>query len=194
VTESDQEPVADATFVPSLPDYPQLQLAAQPLAASPSELHGGLCGYLCAGGEPQPQRWLDQLQIQAADLDADARDHLEALRRWATVLLDDPQMRFQPLLPGDDAAMAERVGALVQWCAAFLGGFGLAGGSDQDGSESRREALRDLQRIAGFSYESGDDEEDENALAEIVEFVRVAALMLRHEAAPEPDPDDAVRH
>lgn len=194
MTDSRPEPVADATFVPSLPDYHQLQQATRSLSASPSELHGSLCGFLCAGGEPLPQHWLEQLQIQPAALEDETRDRLEALRRSATVLLDDPQMRFQPLLPDDDTAMATRVDALVQWCQSFLGGFGLAGGSDQDGSATRREALQDLQRIAGFTYEAGETEEDETALAEIVEFVRVAALMLRQEAAPAPDPDDAIRH
>ena len=194
VTDSSSEPLADAAFVPALPDHDQLLPVARLLAATPPELHGGLCGYLSAGGQPLPQHWLEQLQIQPVALDDQARDLLESLRRAATVLLDDPQMRFQPLLPDDDTPMADRVAALMQWCQAFLGGFGLAGGSDQDGSASRREALTDLQRIAGFSYEAGEDEEDETALAEIVEFVRVAALMLRQEAAPAPDADGAVRH
>lgn len=194
MTDSRQEPSADTSYVAALPDYDALQVALRPLAVSPAELHGGLCGFLCAGGEPLPRQWLEQLQIEPAPLAPAADSQVEDLRRSATALLDDPQMRFQPLLPDDDTPVAGRVAALVEWCEAFLGGFGLAGGRTGQGPDSRREALRDLQRIAGFTYEAGEAEEDETALTEIVEFVRIATLMLRQDAAPAADPDGAVRH
>ena len=45
-------------------------------------------------------------------------------------------------------------------------------------SEEGSEALQDLARLAKASAESSEDEEDEDALAELEEFVRVAALLL----------------
>lgn len=171
-------------------DYAGLTPALIPLSTNPAEVHGGLCGFLCAGGVPLPGRWLEQLRIDADGLDAALGQQLETLRHETVHLLDDQELRFAPLLPADEVAMANRVEALAAWCSAFIGGYGL-GGRSEALAEEAEEALRDLGRIAGFGYEAGEDEEDETALAEILEYVRVAVLVLRHEgqrSRPEPAP------
>ena len=81
-------------------------------------------------------------------------------------------------LPGADALLAERSGALFAWCRGFLGGFGLAAGPQPPLSEESREALSDLARLAAATAQEEGDQDDEDALAEIEEFVRVAALLL----------------
>ncbi|MDZ3822493.1 MAG: UPF0149 family protein [Pseudoxanthomonas sp.] len=176
-------------------DYPALARAVAALALTPAELHGGLCGFLCAGGQPHPGHWLDQLCLDSTALEASSRPTLEALRAATQTLLDDPDLRFSPLLPGDEVAMADRVVALAAWCAGFIGGFGLAGAVEAGRlSEEGRDALRDLDRIAHFGYEAGEAEEDENAFAEIVEYVRMAVMLLRQESGPAAAPADATRH
>lgn len=176
-------------------DYDTLQQAIAPLSITAAELHGSLCGYICAGGQPSAERWLDQLCIDDEGLLPATRAPLESLRTATLALLDDPHMRFTPLLPDDDDAMPSRVQAMGEWCAGFLGGFGLTGVSDRETlSEQARDALRDLDRIAHFGYEAGEDEEDENALAEILEYVRVAVLLLYQEAAHAAAPPNATRH
>jgi hypothetical protein len=74
--------------------------------------------------------------------------------------------------------LGERSGALFDWCRGFLGGFGLAAGQAPPLSEEASEALADLAKLAAATPQDDGDEEDEQALAEIEEFVRVAALLL----------------
>jgi uncharacterized protein YgfB (UPF0149 family) len=184
-----------AVTEPLRPDFAELERHLQGLAIGPAELHGSLCGYLCGGGVPQPGRWLDQLCIDPEGLADGASADLESLRRSTIALLDDPDLSFSPLLPDPDSAMSGRVQALAQWCGGFLGGFGLSGaGEHAPGSEEAGDAMRDIERIAQFGYEAGDEEEDETAFAEILEYVRMAVILLRQEGAPAPAPADATRH
>ncbi|MCZ7153737.1 UPF0149 family protein, partial [Salmonella enterica] len=77
-----------------------------------------------------------------------------------------------------DRSLAERSGALFDWCRGFLGAFGMAAGANPPLSEESREALADIARLATAQPQEEGDEEDEEALAEIEEFVRVAVLLL----------------
>src|SRR3546814_3215300 len=97
--------------------------------------------------------------------------------------LEDQSFEFALLLPDDDAGLAERSGALFEWCRGFLGAFGLAAGKDPPLSDESREALTDIARLAAASPQDDGDEEDEQALAEIEEFVRVATLLLHGDCA-----------
>lgn len=176
-------------------DYHALGGQIAPLAVSPAELHGGLCGFVCAGGVPTPGRWLAQLCIDDDGIPESALADLDRLREATIALLDDPDLRFQPFLPDDDNAMSARVQTLAEWSAGFLGGFGLTGVGKGEGlSDEAGDALRDLDRIAHFGYEPGEDEEDEMAYSEILEYVRVAVLLLHQEAARTGAPADATRH
>ncbi|WP_267120279.1 UPF0149 family protein, partial [Xanthomonas sacchari] len=86
---------------------------------------------------------------------------------------------FDLVLADAGAPLPERADALFDWCRGFLGGFGLAAGAAPPLSEEGQEALQDVARLAQASaddFDSGD--EDEDALAEIEEFVRVAVLLL----------------
>ncbi|RBE00229.1 YecA family protein, partial [Xanthomonas oryzae pv. oryzae] len=75
--------------------------------------------------------------------------------------------------------LAARTDALFDWCRAFLGGFGLAAQQRPALSEEGEEALQDLARLAQASSDDFDAaDEDDTALAEIEEFVRVAVLLL----------------
>ena len=90
------------------------------------------------------------------------------------------------LLPAAEASLYERSGALFDWCRGFVGGFGLAAGASPPLSEEGQEALADLVRLSSAAPEEGGDEEDEDALAEIEEYVRVAVLLLHGDCAMGP--------
>lgn len=151
-----------------------------------SDLHGSLTGYLCAGGTTTAEEWIDVLGF---DLDAARDDEVFAqLYRLCRGQLDDAELGFEPLLPGDEVALATRAEALVDWCRGFLGGVGLAGsGRLGDGmSADAREIVQDFGNIAASSFSYGGGEEDEAALAEVLEFVRVGVLLLHAELDPGP--------
>lgn len=147
------------------------------LAVDACELHGSLCGWLAGGGEDRPD-WIGQVMADAG-LPAEPADGALARMRSATASqLADRDFDLQLLLPEEDADLAQRSGGLFAWCRGFLGGFGLAAGQAPPLSEESREALADLARFAAAVPQEDGDEEDEQALVEIEEFVRVAVLLL----------------
>ena len=147
------------------------------LAAEPSELHGALCGWLSGGGENVanwPAKVLADDTLPAPEADSP----LDELRKVSASQLDDRGFGFELLLPEVEDSLDDRAEALFDWCRGFLGGFGLAAGARPPLSEEAEEALHDLARLAQAAPESSGDDEDEHALAEIEEFVRVAVLLL----------------
>ena len=147
------------------------------LAVDPSELHGALCGWLSGGGESAanwPAKVLADDTLPAPEADSP----LDELRKVSASQLDDRGFGFELLLPEVEDSLDDRAEALFDWCRGFLGGFGLAAGARPPLSEEAEEALHDLARLAQAAPESSGDDEDEHALAEIEEFVRVAVLLL----------------
>jgi len=148
------------------------------LAATAAELHGGLAGWLAGGGEDVaewPARVLADASLPAPEVDG----ALDRLRLVTVAGLNDRDFAFELLLAEDGAPLTARADALFDWCRAFLGGFGLAMRTRPTLSEEGEEALQDLARLAQASSNDFDSaDEDESALAEIEEFVRVAALLL----------------
>lgn len=180
-----------------MPGYDELDaaLVRMRVGTDASELHGSLCGYLAGGGPLDRQPLLATLQLEGGEAVVPSpRDQslLEQLATHSRSELADPELGFEPLLPADDRPLAERADALVEWCRGFLGGFGLAGsGAHAHLSDEAQEILRDLNTIAGSAFDFGDESEDEDALIEVHEFVRMAAMLLFAEchAAQRPSGD-----
>lgn len=170
-------------------EYADLAQALSRLGAAeePSEFHGLLCGALCVqdAAALDPLALIDPLSRSAGE-DAGAEAALERLSREAVEALSSGEMRFAPLLPADEIPLALRVQALALWCQGFL--YGLASRERIDFSscsEEAREIMRDLSQFTQASVEAGDDQElEENAYAELVEYVRVGAQLLFIELSP----------
>ncbi len=146
------------------------------LASTPAELHGALCGWLAAGGADVPA-WPARVMADDALPAPTHGDPLDRLRGASVAQLGDTDFGFQLLLPDDSAPVAERAGAMFDWCRAFLGGFGLAV-ADSKLSEEAEEALGDIANLAAARIDEVDPDGDEEALAEIEEYVRMAVLLL----------------
>ncbi|HVR82143.1 MAG TPA: UPF0149 family protein [Luteimonas sp.] len=147
------------------------------LAVDASELHGALCGWLAGGGADSPD-WLAKVLADDALPAIAEQDALDQLRLASASQLDDRSFSFELLVPDTDATLSARSGALFDWCRGFLGGFGLATGQSPPLSEEGSEALADLAKLAAATPQDDGDEEDEAALVEIEEFVRVAVLLI----------------
>ncbi len=159
----------------------QTALVALALGVDADELHGSLCGYVTGGGQCRPTAWPEQLALDAVDAVAlSAEQPLGQLFASSLAQLADDSVSFQLLLP-EQAPLSERADALLQWCRGFLGGFGLARGRTH--SEDAAEALADLGRIAGTVVTFEDPEQDEESLEELIEFVRIAVLLLNDDQA-----------
>lgn len=167
-----------------LPGLYEIEDAARAmgLGVGASELHGALCGWLAGGGNDSP-RWLAQVMADDTLTAPQADSALDRLRAASVAQMSDRDFGFDLLVPDADAPLVERSSALFDWCRGFLGGFGLAAGAEPPLSEESSEALGDLARLAAASPQEEGDEDDEAALAEIEEFVRVAALLLHGDCA-----------
>ena len=86
------------------------------------------------------------------------------------------------LLPDDEAPLAQRAVALGQWCQGFLAGFGLTA---RDGALSAEamEVLQDLSAIAQVQSALEESEDGESDYMEVMEYLRVAPLLLFSECA-----------
>ncbi|HEY0333906.1 MAG TPA: YecA family protein [Stenotrophomonas sp.] len=148
------------------------------LAATAAELHGGLSGWLAGGGDDEKQ-WPARVLADDSLPAPPAGGALDQLREITVAGLNDRDFVFELLLAEEGVALTARADALFDWCRAFLSGFGLASATRPTLSEEGEEALQDLARLAQASSDDFDSaDEDEAALAEIEEFVRVAVLLL----------------
>ena len=163
-----------------LPEYAAVVAELQALEASldASDLHGSLCGYLAGGGRHDRASWFAQVMSDPLLSPPEVGGPADQLYAASTRQLDSPDFEFELLLPGDDRPVSERGDGLVAWCRGFLGGFGLAAGAKPPLSEESEEALGDIARIAASDLSYEDPEADEEALEEVSEFIRVAALLL----------------
>lgn len=166
---------------PAIPTFASVQseLSQLELGIDADELHGSLCGFLCAAGSASALEWPVQLALDSVASERLGADQpLGALYGCSVHQLSDPQLGLILLLP-DEEDVEVRANALLAWCRGFLGGFGLAGGSAQ--SDDSREALSDLANIASSALSFDDPERDAASLEELIEFVRVAVLLLHAE-------------
>lgn len=172
------------------PDLDELQevLSAAGLPCSAPAAHGLLSGCLVADpslsgarleqalGERHPPPGHDPQAFHQA---------VEALRLQVLRALNDADLGFEPLLPDDSEDLEFRTRTLGQWVDGFLGGLGQTprlGGLKP--SPEATEILRDFAEIARIEAEPEANEDNEQALAELNEYVRVGVMLLADELAP----------
>ncbi len=163
----------------SLPPLQEVANEAQAagLGIDAPELQGALVGWLAGGGRDDAH-WLAAVMADASLPAENPGSALAQLRAATAEQLAGRDFDLELLLPDEGESLMVRSGALFAWCRGFLGGFGLAAGKAPPLSEESSEALADLARFAAATPQEDGDEEDEDAMAELEEFVRVAALLL----------------
>ncbi len=157
-------------------------LLDQGVLASPSQLHGCLCGLLGAGAPAQPEYGLDAL-AQALDLElhGELASRIMQLYTVTEAALQDEEFTFLPLLPDDEEEIALRTAALASWCDGFLAGFAYAtAAQERNGgalSQEAGEVLRDIAAMAQAEPAADESEEEaEDSYIELVEYLRVAVV------------------
>ena len=164
-------------------DYDEVAqaLAAWGSAVPAAEAHGCLCGALCAQRNYSPAEWFEEL-LPAPDADsitAGLDGPLGALYAATRVVLAERDMEFAPLLMDDEAPLGERVESLSAWCSGFLYGFGASGTVAVAREGEVAEVIADLAEITRVgAVGSADTEVEEEAYAELVEFLRVRVQLL----------------
>ena len=150
---------------------------------SPAELHGLLLGRSCAGAGFEIDAWLvDAAELLGAAPQGTVRQALIGLQEMVKSELTSTDVTVVLLLPSDDAPLSERAVALGQWCQGFLGGFGLTA-RDSALSAEAMEVLQDLSAIAQVQNALDESDDGENDYMEVMEYLRVAPLLLFSECA-----------
>ncbi|MFC3607657.1 YecA/YgfB family protein [Stutzerimonas tarimensis] len=161
-----------------------LQGSANPV--TPAELHGLLLGRSCAGAGFETQGWLaDAGELLGSEPEGGLRQALVGLQEMVRGELTGDDVSLVLLLPADDEPLSSRTFALAQWCQGFLAGFGLAAGQ-RTLSEEGTEVLEDLAAIAQVQDVLQESEDGENDYMEVMEYLRVAPLLLFTECAKAP--------
>ncbi|WP_417595746.1 UPF0149 family protein [Oceanospirillum sp.] len=165
---------------------------------APAELHGDLCGQLCAGQIPDLDTWLRQAMqfMDVAELDSDeSKVELAELLEQTEAGIKDQDLGFKLLIADEDFSLNERMQTLLEWCEGFLSALG----DNQTFKEGKlstdlKEALQDLEQIAEMSEPLDDDEQNEKDLFAVSEYVRMTAMMLYTECNPTaPQLDEAAQ-
>ena len=165
-----------------------------------AEAHGTLVGALCTAPTYRFEDWLQEILPQGR-AETLANTTLHGLFFVTSETLAAQELEFTPLLPEDTQPLGERAGALAQWCVGFL--YGLGSGSIQDLKTlpgEVGEVVRDFDEITRVGIDGGEsDEQNENAYAELVEFVRVGVQLVFEELgplrdAPAPDQPETPLH
>lgn len=151
-----------------------------------AECHGFLCGYLCINKNVEEEMFREILLADAADevIFDECCVQITELASEINTQISSSDFELQLLLPDDDRPLQERSFALTQWCQGFLSGLGIAGMVDTGSiSVESRELIDDMYKICRMNAEEtgGSGEEEESALVELIEYVRMGAIMMHDE-------------
>jgi uncharacterized protein YgfB (UPF0149 family) len=181
-------------------DYAEIQRALERshALADAAEAHGTLSGALCAAQAYRLDDWLGEILPEGRPA-PDSADCLRQVFETTSIALMERQMAFQPLLPDDEDGLSARTAALGEWCRGFLYGLGSGPARDlQALGDEADEILRDLTEITRVGVDPEDsDESNEEAYAELVEFVRVGVQLIFERLQPlraPPPPDRRALH
>lgn len=154
------------------------------LTFSPSEAQAVAVGLLAGAVGDREQHWAAAMY---ADLDPDdalaqeCRACLDSLYRATGEEMQGLDFGLQLFLPPGDSEEYPPGMALRDWAQGFLYGFGLAGEKAASAhlSQEGREALQDFYEIGNLDVSSESMHEEERAaIAEIEEYLRVAAMLI----------------
>ena len=167
----------------------QAVITTENIQSHASEIHGVLCGLVCAGITFEEQNYIVMLndlfnngEIFPDSVKAIIKQMYSEL--WSDIIDDD--YAFQLMLPDDDESIVERGHALGTWVQGFNLGFGLQQKDTPVTSVEVKEVLTDFAEIANLSDEMEEDEDTEQAYFEISEYVRISALLCFSELGSSP--------
>ncbi|UVJ44230.1 YecA family protein [Pseudomonas sp. LS1212] len=164
-------------------------LASSGHPVSPAELHGLLLGRSCAGAGFDVDDWLvDAAELLESEPQDNVRSALIGLQEMVKGELSGDDMTVVLLLPSDDAPLTERAAALGQWCQGFLTGFGLNVRDSSTLSTEANEVLQDLAAISQVQDALEESDDGESDYMEVMEYLRVAPLLLFTEQAKRAEP------
>ncbi|MDF0534019.1 UPF0149 family protein [Shewanella yunxiaonensis] len=160
-------------------DSLQAALDSAEIGQHPVEVHGALVGVIC-GGAVQSEDWhqpLLELMNDGQPLPQELTGLIQELAQDTVNRLQDAEFGFTLLLPEEEEALATRLEALSLWTQSFLTGIAIAQPALNQASEDVREVIKDLAEITQVDLNVSEDDECEQAFQELLEFVRMSAIL-----------------
>lgn len=153
-------------------------------SAGASEAHGILCGVISSAGKAHFQDWLRQVfgqtPVPGDVLMAESAELLEEIFVESETGMASELYEFELLLPDEDQALTDRVRALGEWCEGYLLGF--SSGREMSGLPVPPDINDVISDFVEFSKVDNNVDEaselDEQALMEIVEYIRMNVIMV----------------
>ncbi len=176
--------MSDIKQLPSFEDVANL-FGKSSVYTHPSFAHGYWLGMICGGVQASPKAWLETVLGQEenwAKLPTPLQ-HMILLTAEASVeQLGDSQYSLQLLIPDDDEDLDDRVHAISEWCRGFMQGFREQNQKHHELLQGdAAEALADINEITQMGLELEDDPEEEQNYIELVEYVRVAVILIHQD-------------
>lgn len=149
-----------------------------------SEVQGILCGMLAGGMNLDDQEWIPTLSDminQSETLPEPVEQSIVQMFNQVCQQFVEADFALQICIPNDSESINKRGSAFVNWVQGFLLGFGLHQNDLTTCSQEAKEALEDLSQIAKLDEAMEDNEESEQAFFEVVEYVRISAMLCFNE-------------
>ena len=174
-----------------------------------AQTHGLLTGRLAVAGVAAGPDWLMQVLEGTEEnnaLRAECQKMLDTLYQSTFWQLSERLSEFMPLLPVDDSDAGDRTAAMARWCEGFLHGLVSAKHGDalrnRLAAEPLADIIRDMLQITRAEVDGmADEETNEAAYTELVEYLRVAAQLtyeelseIRHRADDRPEGGSDTMH
>ncbi|WP_061322403.1 YecA family protein [Serratia rubidaea] len=168
------------------PNYFTLSAALnqQAVALTAAEMHGLISGLLCGGNNDASWRTLvHDLTNEGVAFPQALSQPLQQVYDQIRETLADDEFMFQLMLPeGEAVTVFERADALSGWVNHFLLGLGMMQPKLAQVKDEVGEAIDDLRSIAQLGYDDDEDQEElEQSLEEVAEYVRMAAILCYNE-------------
>lgn len=176
-----------------LPDYQKAQLLLEKneIFVSPAEAHGVISGLLACGLSIDDKEYLGLLSDVFNDglaFSKDLKQFFGIIYKQVVESFNDEAFAFDLFLPSDDETLIDQANGLVSWVAGFMLGFGLKQKDYGKLSADVKEVISDFSEITRLDTMFDETEEDSQALHEVIEYVRVSALLCFAELGKEKAP------
>lgn len=166
-----------------LPSFDKISQAldGSDLFTNAAETHGVLSGFVCGGIDLDGKSWqplFNDVVNEGMSLPQSLKVLISDIYADVVKQCTDDGLGFNLLLPEDNKPLDERAEAMAQWAQGFLVGFGMVQQALNQASEDVQEVIRDIRDISQLSLDFEQEDEDaEIAFIEIVEYLRVSAML-----------------
>ena len=151
-----------------------------------AEAHGVLSGLICTQDENVREHFLMHCfpDVEQGNLLVqETMNLLDELCSDVKKQFQDSDFLFYPLLPDEESSLAAKVEALGYWCQGFLMGISLGGIVNTEKLPGELPGfIKDVIEVSqAENFDLDDEEQDEDAYTELVEYIRIGVLLFHEE-------------